>query len=155
MQLKQTVLTLALVGLFATQAHASEMQAEAAVQSAQPVAAFTDADMQALFGASDKPMQLAALSQQEMVETEGAWLLNAAGAFVGGVGGAYGYMTNAAFNRNASARGVAWDLTRSIGLGAAWGAVRPAQSIGGALGRLSFSAGRGAAIGFGSGRGWW
>jgi len=69
---KHAFVALAAAGLFATQAHASEMQVGAAFQTAQPIAAFTDADMQALFGASDKPMQLAALSQQEMRETEGA-----------------------------------------------------------------------------------
>jgi len=100
-------------------------------------------------------MQLAALLQQEMRETEGAWLLNAAGAFVGGFAGAYGYMTSAAYNRNASPSSVAWDLTKSIAAGAALGAIRPVRSIGGALGRLSISASRGAVIGYGSGRGWW
>jgi len=63
------------------------MQVEAAVQSVEPVAAFSDADMQALFEASDKPMQLAALSQQEMVETEGAliWKPFVGRAIIGGL----------------------------------------------------------------------
>jgi len=73
MQLKHTVVALAAAGLLSTQAHASEMQVEAATQPAQAVAAFTDADIGALFEASDKPMQLAALSEQEMKETEGAF----------------------------------------------------------------------------------
>ena len=156
MLLKHTVVALAAAGLLSVQAHAGEMPVEAAIQPAQTVAAFTDADLQALFGASDKPMQLAALSGQEMRETEGAWLLNAAGAFVGGIAGAYGCMTHAAYsNRNASPSSVAWGLARSIAAGAALGAIRPVRSIGGALGRLSISAGRGAVIGYGSGRGWW
>jgi len=74
MQLKHTVVALAAAGMLSVQAHAGEMQVEAAIQPAQTVAAFTDADLQALFEASDKPMQLAALSQQEMRETEGAAL---------------------------------------------------------------------------------
>ena len=114
------------------------------------------ASCQVQFKASDKPMQLAAFSEQEMRETEGAWLLNAAGASVGGFASAYGYMTHAAYsNRNASPSSVAWGLTKSIAAGAALGVIRPVRSIGGALGRLSISAGRGAVIGYGSGRGWW
>jgi hypothetical protein len=76
MQLKHTFVALAAAGLLSTQAYASEAQIEAAIPSAQPVAAFTDADMQALFGQEDaqKPIQLAALSPQEMKETEGAAL---------------------------------------------------------------------------------
>jgi len=74
MQLKHTVVALAAAGLLSVQAHAGEMPVEAAIQPAQTAAAFTDADLQALFEASDKPMQLAALSGQEMRETEGAWL---------------------------------------------------------------------------------
>ncbi len=152
MQLKHAVLALASVGMLSAQAYATEAQVEAATQ---PVAAFTEADMAALFDNAHQPMQLAALSDQEMKETEGAYWLNVAGGFVGGLSGAYGYMTSAVYNRNASPSSVAWGLARSIGVGAAWGAFRPTQSIGGALGRLSFSAGRGALIGYGAGRGWW
>jgi hypothetical protein len=153
MQLKHTVLALAVAGMISGQAYAAEAQVEAV--GARPVADFSQTDLQALFEQDAKPMQLAALSEQEMKETEGAWLLNAAGAFVGGFSGAYGYLTSVAYNPNADPRSVAWGLTKSIALGAAWGAIRPAQSIGGALGRLSFSAARGAVIGYGSGRGWW
>jgi len=71
MQLKHTVIALAAAGMLSTQAYASEAQAP---QPAAPVAAFTDADLNALFDHADKPMQLAALSGQEMRETEGALL---------------------------------------------------------------------------------
>ncbi len=74
MQLKHSVLALAAAGMLSAQVYASEMQVEAALQPAQPVAAFTDADIGALFEASDQPMQLAALSGQEMKETDGAAL---------------------------------------------------------------------------------
>ena len=100
-------------------------------------------------------MQLAALSQQEMRETEGAWLLNAAGAFVGGFAGAYGYMTSAAYNRNASPRSVAWGLTRAIAVGAGMGAIRPVNSIGRAFGSLVGSVGSGYIDGVAGSRGWW
>jgi len=49
MQLKHTVVALAAAGMLSVQAHAGEMQVEAAIQPAQTVAAFTDADLQALF----------------------------------------------------------------------------------------------------------
>lgn len=52
---------------------------------------FTAADTQSLFEQDAKPMQLAALSQTEMKETEGAWLNFAVG---GGIGlGSYLYST--------------------------------------------------------------
>lgn len=157
MQLKQLGLSLVLAGMLSTHAYASEAVIEAAPLAAAPVNAVTQDDLVALFGAEEagKPMQVATLSDTEMRETEGAYWLNIAGGFVGGASGAYGYMTSAAYNRNASSSTVAWGLTKSIVGGAAWGAYRPAQSIGGALGKLSFSAGRGAVVGYGSGRGWW
>jgi hypothetical protein len=72
MQLKHAVLALAAAGMLSTQAYATEAQVEAAIQPTQP-AAFTEADMAALFDNAHQPMQLAALSDQEMKETEGAW----------------------------------------------------------------------------------
>jgi len=70
--LKHTVVALAAAGLLSVQAHAGEMPVEAAIQPAQTAAAFTDADIGALFDNANQPMQLAALSPQEMRETEGA-----------------------------------------------------------------------------------
>lgn len=84
MQLKYSVLALAAAGMLSTQVYASEIQVEAAIQPAQPVAAFTDAEIGALFDASDNPMQLAALSEQEMKETEGAWVWNTVAWTAGG-----------------------------------------------------------------------
>jgi len=71
MKMKHLGLTLALAGMLSTQAYAGEAQIEA-LQPAAPVAAFTDADLKALFEHADKPMRLAALSDAEMRETEGA-----------------------------------------------------------------------------------
>lgn len=71
MRLKHAAVALAAAGVLSTQAYASEAQINVA---AQPVAAFSENDMQTLFETSGRPMQLAALSQQEMKETEGAWL---------------------------------------------------------------------------------
>jgi len=44
------------------------------VAPAETIQQFTDADMQLVFEQDTQPMQLAALSQTEMKETEGAWL---------------------------------------------------------------------------------
>lgn len=74
MQLKHTILALAAAGMLSAQAYASEAQVQAVTQPAQPVATFTEADIGALFEQADKPMQLAALSEAEMRETEGAWV---------------------------------------------------------------------------------
>lgn len=70
---KQAALALAMVGMLSAQAHASEAQV-LGLQAAQPIAAFSQTDINALFVHSGQPMQLAALSQQEMKETEGAWV---------------------------------------------------------------------------------
>ena len=112
MSLKHTVVALAAAGLLSAQAHAGEMQVKAAIQPAQTVAAFTNADLQALFEASDKPMQLAALSQQEMRETEGAWWFTPVIAWTAG-GAALGAYT--AWWQNGT---VTW---RDIGAGATAG----------------------------------
>ena len=50
---------------------------------ATPLPQFTAADTQKLFEQDAKPMQLAALSQQEMKETEGAFLNFAIGGAIG------------------------------------------------------------------------
>ena len=55
---------------------------------------FTAADTQQLFEQDAQPMQLAALSAQEMKETEGAWLNWVAGGVLGGGGYALGVYRN-------------------------------------------------------------
>ena len=50
---------------------------------ATPLPQFTAADTQKLFEQDAKPMQLAALSPQEMKETEGAWVNFAIGGASG------------------------------------------------------------------------
>ncbi len=83
-KLKQTGIALIVAGLLSANAYAGEAAVEQV--TAQPVAAFTDVDLNALFGQeAGKPMQLAALSGQEMRETEGA--LGLAGAALGGLWG--------------------------------------------------------------------
>ncbi|ENO94238.1 hypothetical protein C662_04588 [Thauera sp. 28] len=70
-QFKHAAVALAMVGMLSAQANASEVQVQN-LQAAQPVAAFSQTDIDAMFEQAGQPMQLAALSQQEMRETEGA-----------------------------------------------------------------------------------
>ena len=66
---------------------------------ATPLPQFTAADTQKLFEQDAMPMQLAALSQQEMKETEGAWLQFGIGGAFGGAGYAWGvYRGNYSWN---------------------------------------------------------
>lgn len=71
-QLRHAALVLTMAGLLSAQAQASEAQVQN-LQTAQPVAAFSQTDINAMFEQVGQPMQLAALSQQEMKDTEGAW----------------------------------------------------------------------------------
>ena len=86
---KQAALTLAMVGLLSAQAQASETPVPG-LQVAQPMSAFSETDINAMFEQTGKPMQLAALSGQEMKETEGAWVQYAVGGVLGGLGYGYG-----------------------------------------------------------------
>ena len=79
---KPAALALATAGLLASQAHASEAQVQ--TMPYEPLAAFSQQDIGSLFDhAAGQPMQLAALSDVEMRETEGAWLNFAVGAAIG------------------------------------------------------------------------
>jgi hypothetical protein len=107
--------TLLVVGLMsvslATSAFASNSQIDAAPQ-------FSTADTQLLFEQDNMPMQVAALSEQEMYETEGAW--GFPGAIVGGVLGGVGYIGytwGAKTNFRWSSFGAA------VGIGAGGGAI--------------------------------
>ncbi|MCW5237240.1 hypothetical protein [Verminephrobacter eiseniae] len=66
-KLKHTALALAMAGLLSAQANATQLENLQTL----PVAAFSQTDINAMFEQADKPMQLAALSRQEMKETEG------------------------------------------------------------------------------------
>ena len=83
-----------------------------------PLPQFSAADAELIFEAdATKPMQLAALSQQEMVETEGAflpWVIR------GGVMGSIGGVGNALNSYNNGNRG--WSVVRAGGIGFAVGA---------------------------------
>lgn len=69
---KQVALALTTAGLLATQVHAGEAQAPALHHA--PLTAFSQQDIGSLFDQAGQPMQLAALSDVEMRETEGAWI---------------------------------------------------------------------------------
>lgn len=68
---KHAALALAAASLMAVQAQATEVQAQS--PQAVPVATFSQADINTMFEQAGQPMQLAALSGQEMKDTEGAW----------------------------------------------------------------------------------
>ncbi len=80
--MKKQLLSLAIVALFASNAYASEPQeatllpgivAAAQSQAVDATPALNALDMQAAFQQDKQPMQVAALSGQEMKATEGAW----------------------------------------------------------------------------------
>lgn len=79
MKLKSTLFAAVLSASLAMPAFANEE-----IEASQ-LPQFTAADTLMLFEQDAKPMQLAALSQQEMKETEGAWINFAVGA-AGGLG---------------------------------------------------------------------
>ena len=80
-KLKHATLALATAGLLSTQAHAGEANVDNL--QAIPVAAFNQTDLNAMFEQAGQPMQLAALSGQEMKETEGALVNFAVGGAIG------------------------------------------------------------------------
>ena len=107
--IKRMALVLATVGMVSTQAYAGESAVKTTPLSPQ-LSAFSQDDINSMFEASGKPMQLAALSKQEMKDTEGAW----------GPVGLGGYTLNAMISGSRWSPGAA--LT-STALGAAAGAV--------------------------------
>lgn len=134
-QLKHAALALAMTGLLSAQAHASEN-----LQAAQPVAAFSQTDINAMFEQAGQPMQLAALSQQEMKETEGAfgpWGA-AGGALVGGIGnigyqlgagrgwswGSFGYAVGSGALTGFSGGAAAWYVVPRVAFFGGFGAGR-------------------------------
>jgi hypothetical protein len=131
LKLKQLGVTLALAGMLSTQAYAHEAATEAAplaaaAAQAAPANVLTQDDLVALFGAQEagKPLQLALLSEQEMRETEGAWLNFAIGGAVG-----FGFYAASNWYNN---RPITWQGSLySIGTGALTG------GVGGALIRAS------------------
>ena len=69
--IKRMVLVLAAVGMVSTQAYAGESAVSTAPLSPQ-LSTFSQDDINSMFEASGKPMQLAVLSTQEMEKTEGS-----------------------------------------------------------------------------------
>ena len=80
--MKKQLLSLVIVAAFASNAYAADVQdaallpgivASAQTQAVDATPALNALDMQAAFQQDTQPMQLAALSGQEMKATEGAW----------------------------------------------------------------------------------
>jgi len=90
MKLKQTLAVMAIA--------ASAAMTTTSVLAETPVAdAFTSTEMASLFEQDAQPLQLAALSGEEMRTTQGAW--GAWGATFGGLGGLSGYTIGALVSR--------------------------------------------------------
>lgn len=130
---KQAAVVIATVGMVSMQAHAGETAVKSAT-NIQPMAAFSQQDINGLFDQADKPMQLAALSQQEMKETEGAFVNFA-------IGGLAGFGTYALSNWYRG-RPITWQGSLySIGTGALTGGVGGAlirASGGGVIGNIAW-----------------
>ena len=80
--IKRMVLVLAAVGMVSTQAYAGESAVSTAPLSPQ-LSTFSQDDINSMFEASGKPMQLAVLSTQEMKDTSGAAIWFAPVAWAG------------------------------------------------------------------------
>ena len=124
---KQAAVVIATVGMMSMQAHAGESAAKS-TPAVQRITAFSQNDINGLFDQADQPMQLATLSQQEMKETEGAWVHWAAGAALGGAMNTAAYIGS---NRNWTYGGAAW---------AAAGGLIGGLPVGSAAGRAGLAA---------------
>jgi len=152
MKLKQLGMALALAGMLSAQVHASETAMEASPLAAASINAVTQDDLVALFGAENdaKPMQVAALSDAEMRETEGGWLpvaYRVAGGLAGMYGGGYGYLAGG----GRDPRGFLGSAVTGF-VGGVWSPVTGFRSA-----VTTFGAGfsSGALAGFGSRHRWW
>lgn len=109
-------LAFSIASLISAQAQASEVQLEN-LKAAQPSATFSQTDIDKMFRQDAHPVQLAALSQQEMKETEGAWVPQTVGA----IGGMTGYGFSCSYTRSCTAAG--------FGFAAFSGAISPIRGI--------------------------
>lgn len=87
-----------------------------------------------------------AMSQGEMLETEGAWIPNAIGGAGGAFGGHWGYMMQSSFAREYNFR----NHMVAIGVGGAMGAANPVRGIGSAAWAIGGGTGAGALSGWAS-----
>jgi hypothetical protein len=136
MKLKQTLIAVALSSSVATTGmaapqleHLDKRNNNAAIvdlEKASLIADFSASDLSLVFEQDATPLQLAGLTEQEMKDTEGAWLFNFLGGFAGGLSSAYGYF--AATPRYQASWGGA---LRSFGGGAFAGAINPIRGFGG------------------------
>lgn len=84
-------------------------------------------DLSYAFGDS-QDLQVQAMTNQQMAETQGAWVANAVGGIAGGLGGHFGYMAQSAFTGEYNFR----SHMVSVGIGAVGGAVNPVAGVGSA-----------------------
>lgn len=132
--LKSTVIATALSASLVAPAIANESPSAAATQ-------FSATDMRQMFEQDARPMQVAALSQKEMKETEGAWVAHAIGGAIGFITGNYVYLIESSFNSNATFSFT--DYAQTVGTSTVLGAFNPVNSVANA-GRAVLTAGVGA-----------
>lgn len=122
---KNALLVLAAASLVTSQAQANEDRAQSL--QAKPAVTFSQADIHSMFEQSGPFMQLAALSEVEMKETEGAWWFVPVMAWSLG-GGAFGMGVNRWSTGSWSGSGRAFGAGATAGF---WSSplVRPMGSV--------------------------
>lgn len=141
MNMKSTLFAGLLAASLSVPAFASD------THTATPLPQFSAADTQMLFAQDTMPMQLAVLSQQEMIETEGAVWQHGVGGLAGGYGAGHGYLAGGGSSP--------WGFLGSVAAGTAAGVWSPVNGIRSGVMTFGGSFSGGAVGGFGSSRGWW
>lgn len=88
----------------------------------------TNNELAYAFGANTD-LQAKSMTNHEMQDTQGAWIANAVGGVLGGLGGHFGYMAGSIGSDSYSAKN---HLT-AVGLGAVGGAANPVAGLGSAV----------------------
>lgn len=98
------------------------------IQTTSNLAVQPSTDLSYAFDDS-QDLQVMAMTNQEMEETEGAWVPNAIGGIAGGLGGHFGYMSGSIASGKYSVGG----HLAAIGAGAIGGAVSPVNGLNSAV----------------------
>jgi len=107
-------------------------------------------DLSFAFAQTEQPVQVLALSEREMKETEGAF--GPAGAVVGGLWGGAQYLSSCSITGTCSWGGFGYNVATSAGLGAIGGGF---VTLGRAAWGFNASIGAGIGNGVGTTYGWW
>lgn len=110
------------------------------IQTTSNLAVQPSADLSYAFDDS-QDLQVMAMTNQEMEETEGAWAPQVVGGIAGGLGGHFGYMGQSAFTGEYNFR----SHLASIGVGSLGGVISPATGLSSAAGAFGIGIAGGAA----------